>query len=84
VSKGTSDWITEAHEVNAGIIVVLVVLHMAAVLFHLIYKRDNLLAPMLTGDKPCEAADGEPGMRPLWLAVAIAALAAAAVYFVVR
>ncbi len=84
VSKGTSDRITEAHEVNAGIIVALVALHLAAVLFHLIYKRDNLLVPMLTGDKHCGAADSPPRMRPLWLAVVIAALTAAAVYFVVQ
>jgi len=84
VSKGTSDWITEAHEVNAGIIVALVVLHLAAVLFHLIYKRDNLLVPMLTGDKHCGAADSPPRMRPLWLAAVIAALTAAAVYCLVR
>jgi len=84
VSKGTSDRITEAHEVNAGIIVALVALHLAAVLFHLIYKRDNLLVPMLTGDKQCGAADSPPRMRPLWLAAVIAALTAAAVYFLVR
>jgi cytochrome b len=84
VSKGASDRITQAHEVNAGIMVALIVLHVAAVLFHLIYKRDNLLVPMLTGDKPCKAADGPPGMRPLWLAGAIAAFAGVAVYLVVR
>lgn len=84
VSKATSDWITEAHEFNAGIIVALVALHVAAVLFHLIYKRDNLLLPMFTGDKQCDAASAPPGMRPLWLAAAIAALAAAAVYSLVR
>jgi cytochrome b len=84
VSKGTSDWITEAHQFNAGIIVALIVLHLAAVLFHLIYKRDNLLVPMLTGDKHCGAAGDPPGMRPLWLAAVIAALAAAAVYCLVR
>jgi cytochrome b len=84
VSKGTSDWITGAHEFNAGIIVALVALHVAAVLFHLIYKRDNLLVPMLTGDKQCDAASVPPGMRPLWLAAVIAAFAAAAVYFLVR
>ena len=64
VSKGTSDWITEFHEFNAGILVALVALHVAAVLFHLIYKRDNLLVPMFMGDKQCNAADGPPGMRP--------------------
>ena len=84
VSKAASDWITQVHKFNAGIIEALIVLHLAAVLFHLIYKRDNLLVPMLTGDKQCDAAHGPPGMRPLWLAAVPAALAAAAVYFLVR
>jgi cytochrome b len=84
VSKATSDWITEVHEFNAGIIVALIVLHLAAVLFHLIYKRDNLLVPMFTGDTQCNAADDPPGMRPLWLAAVTAAFAAAAVYLLVR
>jgi hypothetical protein len=39
---------------------------------------------MFTGDKPCDIADGPPGMRPRWLAMAIAAFAAAAVYLLVR
>jgi len=34
VSKRVSDWITDAHEFNAGIMVVLIGLHVAAVLFH--------------------------------------------------
>jgi cytochrome b len=84
VSKATSDWITQAHEFNAGIIEALIALHLAAVLFHLLYKRVNLIVPMLTGDMPCEAEHGPPGMRPLWLAAVPAAFAAAAVYFLVR
>jgi cytochrome b len=84
VSKSTSDWITGVHQFNAGVIVTLVALHLTAVLFHLIYKRDNLIVPMFTGDKQCAAPDGSPGMRPIWLAAVIAALAAAAVYSLVR
>lgn len=84
VSKAASDWITQAHRFNAGILETLIALHLAAVLFHLIYKRDNLLVPMLTGDKQCEAAHSPPGMAPLWPAAVTAAFAAAAVYFLVR
>jgi cytochrome b len=84
VSKAASDRITEVHRFNAGILEALIALHLAAVLFHLIYKRDNLLVPMLTGDKQCEAAQGPPSMRPLWPAVVTAAFAAAAVYSLVR
>ncbi len=84
VSKAASDWITQVHKFNAGILEMLIALHLAAVLFHLIYKGDNLLVPMLTGDMPCEAAQDPPGMRPLWPAAVTAAFAAAAVFLLVR
>jgi cytochrome b len=83
VSKATSDALTEVHELNAGIIVALVVLHVAAVVFHLFYKHDNLLLPMITGVKPCAAVE-PPGMRPHWMAVLVAAASAAGIYFLVR
>ena len=84
VSKAASDWITQVHKFNAGILEMLIALHLAAVLFHLIYKGDNLLVPMLTGDMPCGAAQDPPGMRPLWPAAVTAAFAAAAVFLLVR
>lgn len=83
VSKATSDALTEVHELNAAIIVALVILHLAAVFFHLIYKRDNLLLPMITGNKPCAAIE-PPKIRPLWMALIVAAASAAGVYFLVR
>ena len=53
----------------------LVVLHLAAVAFYLVYKRDNLIGPMVTGWKRVAK---DPGLifAPLWRA-AVATLAAA-------
>ena len=58
--------------------------HVAAVLFHLVYKRDNLIVPMITGEKPWEGPLPEIRKSPLWLAAVVAALAAGAVWWLVR
>ena len=51
VSKETSDWLSGIHKLNQKIIVVLVSIHLFAVLFHLLFKRENLVTPMITGIK---------------------------------
>ena len=84
VSKKTSNWITGVHDLNAGAIAALVALHVAAVLFHLIYKRENLVTPMITGAKHCSGSPGDTMPQPLWRAALVAALAALAVYVLVR
>ena len=85
VSKAASDRLTSIHHLNHDIIIVLVAVHVAAVLFHLIYKRENLITPMVTGVKWWKgdlAAD--TSQQPLWLAALVGAAAAGAVYFLVR
>ena len=84
VSKKTSNWITGVHDLNAGVIVALVALHVAAVLFHLIYKGENLVTPMITGAKHCSGIAGNTLPQPLWRAALVAAVAALAVYVLVR
>jgi cytochrome b len=85
VSKAASDRLTSIHRVNHDVIIALVAVHVAAVLFHLIYKRENLITPMITGIK--ERKDDparDASQRPLWLAALVAAIAAAAVYLLVQ
>lgn len=50
-----------------------VVLHIAAVLFHLWFKRDNILKAMFTGTKKCQQAAGEKPVSSskTWLAAII-------------
>ena len=79
VSKETSDWLTDVHHLNLNVLMVLILVHICAVLFYLIVKRENLIKPMITGckiwDYPYDAARGSPSM-----ALIIVALAAIAVY----
>jgi cytochrome b len=42
---------TALHETISGILILLVVIHVAAVVFYYIYKRENLVKPMITGWK---------------------------------
>jgi cytochrome b len=85
VSKAASDRLTAIHHLNHNVIVILVAVHVAAVLFHLIYKRENLITPMITGIKQWQGNfTGDDSQQPFWLAALVAAAAAGAVYFLVR
>ena len=48
-AKTTSDWLTRIHHINQGVLIGLVVIHVGAVVFYLVVKRENLVAPMITG-----------------------------------
>ena len=74
------------HRLLANGIFVLVGLHMAAVLFHLLVKKDDLIRPMVTGRKvlPGRLAVTEPRRAPAGLALAILAASAGLVFLVLR
>jgi len=79
VTKHASDILTGVHLVNRAILAGLIAIHIGAVVFHLVFKKDNLIFPMVSGKKAWHRqADASGG--PLWLAVAIAAALAIAVY----
>jgi cytochrome b len=82
VSKDTSDWLTRIHLVNQNILIGLVVLHIGAVAFYLVVKRENLVLPMITGRKNWyEAVDALEGS--LGKAALLAAILAVVVYFMI-
>ena len=51
VSGAVSDRWSTLHYYNHWLIVALVVLHVAAIVYYLLAKREDLITPMLTGDK---------------------------------
>ena len=51
VSSDTVVMMTGYHNLFAKVVLALVVLHVAAILFYLVWKRENLIAPMLNGRK---------------------------------
>ncbi len=86
ISKALSDRLTSLHHLNEKIILALVVLHVAAIVFYLWRKRQNLVRPMLTGDKPqgnpAEASRDDTGLRVR--AAVVFAVCAAVVWYVVN
>ena len=51
VSSTVASFLTGVHEVNSNLIYALVGLHFAAIFYYQKVKKENLIKPMLTGDK---------------------------------
>jgi cytochrome b len=87
VSKATSDLLSKVHEINFNVLLVLLALHIAAALYYLLVKRDNLIVPMITGRKqvPADFEQQAPaGGERRWLAALLLGLSATAVWLLVR
>jgi len=86
VSTAASNRLSTVHYYNHYLIAALTAMHVAAIAFYLFARRENLIVPMLTGDKHdigeiAQAADDSVVIRIR--AAVIAAVAAAFVYSVV-
>jgi cytochrome b len=55
-----SDWLEETHEFMANAFLVVVLLHIAGVMAHVLRHRDRLESSMITGKKQALADDQEP------------------------
>lgn len=85
VGKAMSERLTTIHYYNHEVISILIGMHIAAICFHLVYKRENLITPMITGLKLCPRGSCESTpQEPLWLAALVAVLAAGSVFLLVR
>jgi cytochrome b len=78
VSYKTADWARDWHSLLFNLILAVVAIHVLAILFYLLVKRENLVGPMVTGRKAVEENVAEPVMAPFSRAV-VAALVAAVI-----
>lgn len=88
VSSGTSEDLTRLHGRLFDGLLALIGLHVAAIAVHFWIKRDNLVRPMITGERIRNDGEGGPsrvggGGWALLLALAAAAAAVAAVFALV-
>jgi len=83
VSKPVSDWLSGIHRLNRVLIMALVATHLAAVLFYLIIKRENLIKPMLTGIKYRSSGETAPPAASIGLAAVVAAAAGVLLYLLI-
>ena len=83
VTKSTSDWLTSLHRQGLWVILALVSLHVLAVLFYVLVRKNNLIRPMITGWKSAPA-DGSRSASarggPLWALLLAILVSAAAVW----
>ena len=83
VDFDTGRWAAHLHHRVFNVLIALIALHVAAVLFYALWKRRNLVLPMITGRMDSEA--GPPGGFAGWgRALIVAATAAGCAWLVSR
>ncbi len=80
----TSRTVASLHEKLFWVLVGLIVLHIAAVLWYLLVRRDNLVSAMITGRMYPEAPLEQPRMAPRWRSVAVMLVAGASAWLIAR
>ncbi len=84
VSNATSDRLTTVHRYNEKALYALIALHLAAIAYYRFAKRENLVTPMLTGDKyGVNAVPADDGALMRLRGAVFAALAAGLVSYLV-
>lgn len=84
VSAATSDRLSTVHYYNHWLIAGLVTLHVAAIAFYLLARKEDLLTPMLTGDKlGISAPAADDGIAIRVRAAVLAALAGGVIGYLV-
>jgi cytochrome b len=86
VTKETSDWITTIHNYNFYVLLALAAIHIAAIAYYWVYKRENLTVAMFTGKKRLapELAANQLRTESYGKALVLLVICAAAVLALVR
>ena len=85
VDKSLAKQLEAIHHSNFDYILLAIGLHIAAILFYLINKKQNLIWPMITGKKRADLAPEEQGIAhsKLWLATLTAIFVGGFIYWLV-
>ncbi len=86
VSGAMSGTLTSIHRISINVLLGLIAVHIGAVFYYLLHKKENLITPMLTGRKmlPESLAVADRQMGGVGRALVVLAIAVVVVYFVVR
>lgn len=82
VSYEAADWVGRWHWLLFNAIIALVALHVLAILFYALVRRDDLVGPMLTGRKRAKAGTAGAEMAPRWRLIVAVLIAAAFTWWV--
>ncbi len=85
VSYDIGRWAAKTHEDVFNILLILIIIHVIAVFFYLFYKKNNLIKPMFTGNKPSPThASPKPlAFTPIWIAAITLSIAGLFVWWLV-
>lgn len=85
VSDRTADTLTRLHHANFNIVLAAVALHIMAIAFYFIFKKQNLIAAMLHGKKPASAVPAEEAITKSEVvkALIVVAISAGLVYWLI-
>lgn len=84
ISGGLSNQITSWHSLNFNILLGLVALHISAVLFYTVVKRDDILPAMITGKRSVSEGVNEPDRQHPARSLIVMAVAAGVVWLISR
>jgi cytochrome b len=83
VSIEVSDRLTELHNWNLWVVVILSAVHTAAALYHWLVLKEDLIAGMVTGERRLAGSQAPAVIAGPWRAVLVLGVALAAVWLVV-
>jgi cytochrome b len=82
VSESTASWMAVIHHNNFDVLVALIAIHLLAILSYYL-RGDNLVLPMLSGNKIVEKATEQPSMiNALWAVAAFSTIMLLVFYWV--
>lgn len=89
VSRDTSDLFARIHHLQEPVILALVLMHVAAIVFYVRFRRQDLLRPMITGERTLDPSAGDDttardASGGGWLALVLSLLLAGAAVYVAR
>jgi cytochrome b len=84
VSYDTARILTDRHETFFYILLALIAVHVAAILYYRLVRRDDLITPMVTGRREAGEDGAAMAPAPVWRFLLAAALAAGATLAIVR
>jgi cytochrome b len=77
ISYEAGEKVTQLHEIGFNLILLLVVIHLGAIIYYAVKKKDRLIPPMITGQKTYDTPVTQPKSAPWWRLVIALALALA-------
>jgi hypothetical protein len=85
IDKSASERLTGWHEQLFNVLAGFILLHLMAIVFYLVVRRSNLVAAMITGNKPVSSGQETPvGKRLTWQFVAAVFVAVSVPWLIFR